>query len=97
MRLADGQLSSEPGYAGSALANVEVWGGLPNLDIDVVAVIVPKPSGAGRLFLTFMWDWLEAHADEDVANSLVASVRKAAAEAGTPEAEPGAAADGGGM
>ncbi len=81
VRIAAEQLLGEPGYVGTALAAATVWGEIPGLGIDSTAVVVSKPSGQGRFFFSYTWDWLEAHPDSAIAEDLVAKVRKAATEA----------------
>lgn len=44
-RTAARQLRGEPGYAGSALAEVEVWPRVPDLDMNVMAAASPSRPG----------------------------------------------------
>lgn len=72
------QLRGEPGYAGAALGAAQVWDEIPGLEIDATAVVVPNPSGRGRLIISYTWDWLEANPEEAIVANLVARVRQAA-------------------
>lgn len=72
-----GRLRAEDGALCEVLGEAEVFAGAQGLDLNFAALRFPRTADAGAHILGYMWDWIDAHAEEAMAEEIIGQVREA--------------------
>ena len=75
--VAIGRLRAEDSALCDLLRRAEVYAGAQDLDLNFAALRFPRTADAGAHILGYMWDWIDAHAEESMAEEIIGQVREA--------------------
>ena len=76
-KVAVSRLRAEDSALCDVLGRAEVYAGAQDLDLNFAALRFPRRPGAGAHILGYMWDWIDAHAEEAMAEEIIGQVREA--------------------